>query len=182
MLNPYSVEQTAVKAKVAIVRQGPSSPEILILRRSPEENTRQGKLDLPGGKLTDEDISDRTAPDIDVLAGATRECEEELPGTRLHNLTPIDRREKCVGEQLVITHTLAATATHAVLDGDIPAMNWEHDAGFWMPQPFVAELRSLPGKYRAAIAASELVFYELLAMHPAESPASGAAFVPPAGD
>jgi hypothetical protein len=179
MLNPEISKQPVVKAKVAIVRQGRNSPEILILRRSREEDTRQGKLDLPGGKLTDEDISDGA---IDILAGATRECEEELPGTILHNLTSIDHREKNVDGQLIITHTLAATATHSVLDGDIPAMNWEHDAGFWVPQLLVAELKSLPGKYRAAIAASELVFYELIEMHPVDEAAIGTGVPLPLAD
>jgi 8-oxo-dGTP pyrophosphatase MutT (NUDIX family) len=144
-----SVEiQKVEKAKVAIVN---SRGEILTLRRSQEEETRRGEWDWAGGTLDEGETNLRKA--------LLREVEvEELPGTKLHNIRPLDVKSKIEDGAFKVSYLLAATAT---FPPDGISLSFEHDDYAWIPRVEYPGL-TIPKKYRNAVVLGAPIFEELV--------------------
>jgi len=142
------------KSKVAVVN---TEGEILVLTRSQEEDTRPGGLDWPGGKLD--------PGETNPLSALIREVGEELPGSQLHNIRPLDVRRKIKAGTLFTSHLFAAIAQFSPEGIEL---SFEHSDHAWVPRDNFPDL-DIPNKYKKAVALGAPIFEELVELCRADS-------------
>ena len=147
------------KAKVAVIGVVDKKPAVLLLRRSPIEDTRIGGDDWPGGTVEPPEMP------IDTVL---RETGIEVPGLTLHHITELTQQSKRRHGQRIITHLFAAAGEFP--PGEIQVSD-EHDCG---EQVLLEELpdRNMPQKYRDALTSPQgmLVVRSLVLLAQHEAP------------